>query len=362
MRQWICLLFLLALLPALIVPCFAEDPEESLIAQIDPEDGLSDEALEQVGAYDSTQELDFFSEALRLLTNAFSGLPQTVSDGLAAAGIILAAVFLCSLLSEGSVREQSVSIVGAAAILGACIGNLRAMVTLAEETIRHIREYSMLLLPGLASLCSASGAVQTAGAACGNGMVFLELLMYLCSGLLIPIVWLFLGTSAAEAILGNEMLSSLREFLRWIAANILKWALYLFTGYLAISGILYGSVDALRLRAARVALSGAIPVVGGILSDASESLLTAAGILRNSVGIYGMLAVLALCLSPFLRIALQFLLLRGVTAISGLFQQQRLTSLLERISEGMGLLLGMTGAYSACMLICIVLCLKAIAV
>lgn len=70
-------------------------------------------------------------------------------------------------------------------------------------------------------------------------------------------------------------------------------------GYLTASGAIAGSADAAAVKAAKMTISRAIPVVGGILSDAAETVLAGAGVLRGTVGVVGMLVVLAICLTPF---------------------------------------------------------------
>ena len=57
------------------------------------------------------------------------------------------------------------------------------------------------------------------------------------------------------------------------------------------------------MKAAKFAISGAIPVVGGILSDAAETVLASAGILKGTVGVFGMVTILGICLIPLLQIS-----------------------------------------------------------
>ena len=82
--------------------------------------------------------------------------------------------------------------------------------------------------------------------------------------------------------------------------------MYLFTGFMAVSGLLSGHVDATALKAAKVTVSGMVPVVGGIISDAAETVLYSAGLLKGAVGTFGMLAVFAVFASPFLKMGLHY--------------------------------------------------------
>ena len=98
-------------------------------------------------------------------------------------------------------------------------------------------------------------------------------------------------------------------------------------------------------------ISGMVPVVGGILSDASEAVIVGAGIMKGSVGVYGMLAILAIWISPFLRIGISYLILKLKAVICQCFGVKQRAGVVENFSEAMGMLLAMTGA--CCMLLLI---------
>ena len=129
--------------------------------------------------------------------------------------------------------------------------------------------------------------------------------------LLIPLVYAYVAVSCAQAAVGDPGLERLAGLLKGAAAALLTGLLLAFVGYLTASGAIAGSVDAAAVKAAKLAISRAIPVVGGVLADASESVLAGAGALRGTVGAAGLIVVLAICLGPFLRLALQYLSTRG---------------------------------------------------
>ena len=71
-----------------------------------------------------------------------------------------------------------------------------------------------------------------------------------------------------------------------------------------------GSADAVAIKAAKFAVSGMVPVVGGILSDAAETVLAGAAAVRSTAGVLGLLAILAITAAPFLKLGFQYLLLK----------------------------------------------------
>ena len=95
-------------------------------------------------------------------------------------------------------------------------------------------------------------------------------------------------------------------------------------------------------------------MVGGILADASESVLAGAGALKGTVGAAGLVVVLAICLAPFLRLALQYLVYKGAAALCAMVAQPALSGLIDAIGSAFGLVLGMTGAGALVLLVSLV--------
>ena len=222
---------------------------------------------------------------------------------------------------------------------------------MASETIEQISTYSSLLLPVLASASAMSGGVSSASALYVGTIFFSQLLLRLISKLLIPAVYFFLAIATAEAALGNDMLSSLREFVGWIISKSLRVMLFVFVAYMSITGVIGGSADAAAVKATKAAVSGMIPVVGSILSDASESLLAGASLMKNAAGVIGMLAVIGICILPLMRTGIHYLLIKTTAAVSGTVGVKEHKKLLEHITTAMGYLLAMNGAGGLLMLV-----------
>ena len=140
----------------------------------------------------------------------------------------------------------------------------------------------------------------------------------------------------------------------------LKLVLYVFTGYMGITKVVSGTADAAAVKAAKLTISGMVPVVGGLLSDASETILVSAGVMRSAAGVYGLLAILAICLGPFLRIGVQYLMLKLTAAACAVFGTKETAGLIQDFSAGMGMLLAMTGTMCLLLLISTVCFLKGV--
>ena len=125
-------------------------------------------------------------------------------------------------------------------------------------------------------------------------------------------------------------------------------------GYLTVSGVVAGTADAVAVKAARFTVSSMVPVVGGILSDAAETVLAGAGVLKNAVGVFGMLTILSICLVPFLRLGVHYLAYKLTGALAATVADGRVAGLIDQIGSAFGLVLGMTGASALLLLVSMV--------
>lgn len=313
-------------------------------------DGLPAEAAELLEDTDPGKT-GIMDTVLSLLIKALGRATDSIRQGLKTSGILLALVLLCGICSIFSPEQTLCRIIGAIGLFTAVTGSMGAMVDLAQNTVRDLADYSALLLPVMAGAMALSGNPMSAGGLQAITAVFAQLLSRMILKLLIPGIYLFLALATAEAALENPILGDLREFLFWIMEKSLRILMYCFTAFLSLTGVISGSADALAVKTTKAAVSGMIPVVGSILSDASESLLCGTATVKNTVGIVGMTAVLGITLLPFMRIGIQYLIMKGTAACSGSVGLKEHCSLLKHISSAMGLLLAMTGVCGLLLLI-----------
>ena len=347
------------LLALFVVPVHAEDANTILIEEIHPEQGLSEEVMDQIGSYDGVVD-GFGTRVLGLLSHTLGNIRELgLDDGLRTLGFILAAALLCAVIEDNPQGKAAVPLVGALTIAAACTNSFGSMIALGTETIRNLHHYTELLLPGMTTLMAASGNVSSV-AVSGLGIVLFDLLLSLVSGVLVPLLYLFLMMSVAESAFGLSQLAQLRDFVKWMLVTSVKGIMWGYSSVLTMTGLVSGVLDAQKLRSLRSAISGMVPVVGNLVSEASGSLLSAATLLRTSAGLYGMLAVLGVCLAPFVKIGLHYLLLKLAVVLCGLFGKGSQTALLEKLTQAMGLVLALTGIACLLSLMILVLCIRTV--
>lgn len=262
------------------------------------------------------------------------------------AGVLLTVCVLVSLSSSVELRSgapQYVFLAGVAAVSAAALSDFDSYLRSGLESVDSLAEYARVLLPVLASALAASGAVGGAAARYAATSFFISVLLDLSRRVIVPCICAHAALSVACAGVGNNALRTAKKLVKRICAILLSILCVLFTAWLTISGVVSDTADAMTARAAKTAISASLPVVGGILSDAASTLAAAAGGLKNSIGVFGLLAVAGICLGPFVKLGVRFLAYRLSAALCECVSDKRFTTLAEDLGTCFGLILGLNG-------------------
>lgn len=217
------------------------------------------------------------------------------------------------------------------------------VIRLGVDTVQELCQYGQLLLPVMTAALAAQGGTS-ASVALYAGTAFVNaLLSRAVSTLVIPMVYIYLVFCLINSVTGQELLGKLSANLKSIMTWCLKAVIYVFTGYIGITGVISGTTDQATLKVAKMTIAGAVPVVGNMLSDASQTILLSASVLKNAAGVYGIYAMLAITVVPFLRIGIPYILLKLTAALCGTFSDKKCSSIIEAFCGVMGFLLAITG-------------------
>ena len=302
---------------------------------------------------------NFTEGLLEVLQDALLHIRPDLKEASAACLSIMAVMLLTSVLRTfPGVSGKTVNLAGNTCISLILFRSGGSLIHLAGTTVTEISAYGKLLLPVMTAAMAGQGSISTSSALYAGTAFFDALLTSLIGKILTPMVYLYLVISVACGTIGEETLKKLRDIIKWATVWTLKTVLYTFTGYIGITGVISGATDAASLKAAKLAISGMVPVVGNILSDASEAVLISAATVKNAAGIYGLFAILAIWIGPFFQIGSHYLLLKATSALCPSFADKSSADLVQDFCSALGLLLAMTGTMSLMLLISLVCFLK----
>lgn len=303
------------------------------------------DAPEQAESFMPSDPTSFATGLTELLGRTVSALDPQLKQACRIGIALTAAAMILSVVQAVSAAGKTVTnLAGTAVVAAILLSTTGSMIHLGAATVASISDYGKLLIPVMASALAAQGGVTSAPVLYAGTALFNSLLITAMEKLILPGIWLYLAFSIASLATGEDLLKKFADLVKGLISWGLKLLLMVFTTYLGISGVVSGTTDAVTLKAARVTMSSFVPVVGGILSDASEAVLVSAQLMKNTAGVYGIFAVLAIFLHPFLKIGVHYLILRLTAAVCSVFTSKELSELMDRITTAMALVLGMTAA------------------
>ncbi len=324
-------------------------------------DFTAPEAPDDVEEYIPEDSQSFAEDLWFVIKTAISKLQPSLAEASGVCLSLIAIVLLTSLLQNITNNAQhTVQLAGTLGIGIALFLPANSLIALGAETVSRLSEYGKLLLPVLTAALAAQGGTSSSAALYAGTAVFDAILSTLISHIIVPMIYIYLCLCIACSMVSQTMLKNLRDFIKWAMTWCLKTILYVFTGYLGITKVISGSVDASAMKATKLAISGAVPVVGGLISDASETILVSAGLMKGAVGSYGLVAVLAIWIGPFLQIGCQYLLLKMTSAVCGVIGSKENTALIADFTGAMGMLLAMTGTVCLLLLVSTVCFMKGV--
>ena len=100
-------------------------------------------------------------------------------------------------------------------------------------------------------------------------------------------------------------------------------------------------------------ISSFVPVVGGALSDAYNSVFGCLGVVKNTVGVFGIIAIAVTFLPVVLELILMMASLWGAAAIGEVFGREKEVSILKAASSALTVMLGVILCYGLMIIVSI---------
>ena len=245
--------------------------------------------------------------------------------------------------------------------LCAAVTLLSPMASLLEQAARVTDAAAVFLLaavPVYAGLLFTAGNTVTAPTYGALSLAAANAVSVLSSAVLIPVLRVFLAFSVASAVTSFD-LKRLTDALY----KVIKWALVLavtvYTGVLSVQTIVANSAEMAGGKAAKMLVSGAIPIVGSAFSDAFSVIVSGAALVKNGVGAFGLLASLAIFLPLCIKAAAWLLICFCAGLAAEVLGLKPLASFLNGCAAALRLLIaavcsvGAVAVVSAAVVLCV---------
>ncbi|MCA0985978.1 stage III sporulation protein AE [Guptibacillus algicola] len=171
-----------------------------------------------------------------------------------------------------------------------------------ETAITNMMSFLLALIPLLLALMASVGGVASVA-------FFHPIVLFLVNtgGLLIqkfvlPLLFLSAVLAIVSTISEHYKVTQLSNLLRNIAIGTLGVFFAIFLGVISVQGATTAVADGITIRTAKFVTGNFIPVVGRMFTDATDTVLSASVLLKNTVGLAGVVILLMLCAFPALKV------------------------------------------------------------
>lgn len=236
--------------------------------------------------------------------------------------------------------------------------NFADILSSCKEAVTNLVGFANTLIPVLMTLVLSTGAITSANLMQPVLLFLVTFIANFINGIIIPVLLIATALGIVSKISDRVQLDKLAKFFKsgivWVLATILM----IFVSLLSVEGSLSSSVDGITAKTAKAAVSSFVPVVGKILGDAVDAVIGCTSILKNAVGIVGVVVIIGICILPIIKLLLMMITYYIGAAICQPIADKKIISLLEQMGDTFKVLFAIMCSISVVLIIGVTLVLQ----
>lgn len=187
-------------------------------------------------------------------------------------------------------------------LISIAIGSFSLAVNAGREVVDTMVTFMQALLPVLLTLLVAVGGVASAAIFSPVILTTLGIFGTLIKNVILPLLFFVAILGIVSNLSERFKVSNLADLLKGVAMGLMGVFSTIFLGVLAIQGVAGAVGDSVTFRTAKFSVDAFVPVVGGMLSDALEAVVSSSLLIKNAVGIAGVAVIGTVMVVPLLKI------------------------------------------------------------
>lgn len=272
-------------------------------------------------------------------------LKEMIADGvkkpLYSCGIILLIIILSSFFQgfRESVNDSEMisllSTVSALVIAVLLVSQLKYSISSACAAISVCADFIFAFVPAFCIIVAASGNTVTAFSTNTLLLSLAQALNFISENIFLPLSNCFLAIGICSGIRSELNLQQLIFNLKKYLTTAISVCATAFVSILSIKTAVSARADAIGLRSMRFAINSVVPVIGGAISEGLLSIQAYSSLIKSSVGIVGIIAVLTVFVPPVLNVSFWRLFLSLCRTVSDIFNDRSVSSVLKAFEDSL---------------------------
>lgn len=281
-------------------------------------------------SYESITGLSF-NDIVGLLKSLFQKKAELpIKSSVTVLIFILFSAFLQSLKAES---DDSVNMIysTATALLVATVVlvKLTSTVSLASMAISVASNFVYAFIPVFCSIVVASGGITTGFSTNTTLLILAQGLSFISSNVFMPIVNCYLALGVTSSLRYELNLDKLLSSVKKIITTCISFVSGVFVSVLSVKTAVAGRADMLGLRSIRFAINSVVPVIGSSISEGLLSIQAYSSLIKSSVGIVGVMAVVLVFLPSIIEVVLWRISLTLCVIVSDIFGDKSVSAVLN---------------------------------
>jgi len=232
---------------------------------------------------------------------------EVLANGKLLGTIILLTVFSMILETvQSAFEKKAVSKVAYAIIymvlIVLAINSFTIAIGYAKSAIGGMIQFMVAVVPLLLTMLASMGNMTTVAVMHPLIVFMVHMVGTLIYTVVFPLLFFSTVLHIVSSLSEKYKVTRLANMLRTLGVGLLGFCVMVFLGVISVQGTTGAVTDGVAIRTAKYVAGNFVPVVGRMFSDASETVVGASLLVKNAVGLAGVVVIILLCAFPALKI------------------------------------------------------------
>ena len=293
--------------------------------------GILDKGLSLLaGEIKTTLKILVFIPVVAVLSTYLTNIQSSFSNH----GTANTAFYVCYLIIAGILAALFLQIVDCGKAL---VGNISV--------------FMRVMVPVLLAAMMSSGAITTATTFEVILLGIIEIAQWLVENFFIPLVMmtaaLNMVNNLSESMNAQKLVQFMNKTVKWGIGIVMT----LFVGVMGLQGVASGSADVLAVRLTKFATSNLVPMVGGALAETVETVMNCSTVIKNSLGVTGIVIIVLIAAVPVIKVAACLILFRLCAALIQPISDNRIVKCMSELADTVSCVFGLMMAVTVMFII-----------
>lgn len=218
-------------------------------------------------------------------------------------------------------------------LIGMVAQSFYTCITIGSSTIESIITFIQSILPTMFVLLATVGGIASSSMLSPLILYIVSFIGTAINSVVYPLIIASIVITFINYVSGEVNISNLAKLLKESAIFILGFLFILFLGVVSIQGIAMTTLDGVTVKTAKYAVDNLIPFVGGFLADSMDTIISASSLIKNAVGIVGLLIIIGIIAMPVIKMFAIMVMFKIAAAIIQPISNEKIVKCLNDVSS-----------------------------